>query len=113
MEALREKERENETQFTTKIGGNKQDWVPVISFCKIFIPSYAFDALLCRNWLFSPPKESPDFTDNSYISLSLSQVASTCIPGLRFFPHTREFRDDYWVQISHAISAHCQKRQIK
>jgi hypothetical protein len=30
-------------------------WVPVISFCKIFIPSYAFDALLCRNWLFSPP----------------------------------------------------------
>jgi hypothetical protein len=31
-------------------------WVPVISFSKIFIPSYAFDALLCRNWLFSPPK---------------------------------------------------------
>jgi hypothetical protein len=30
-------------------------WVPVISFCKIFIPSYAFDALLCRNWPFSPP----------------------------------------------------------
>jgi len=30
-------------------------WVPVISFCKIFIPSYASDALLCRNWLFSPP----------------------------------------------------------
>jgi hypothetical protein len=29
--------------------------VPVISFCKIFIPSYAFDALLCRNWPFSPP----------------------------------------------------------
>ncbi len=30
-------------------------WVPVISFCKIFIPSYAFDALLCRNWPFLPP----------------------------------------------------------
>ncbi len=30
-------------------------WVPVISFGKIFIPSYAFDALLCRNWPFSPP----------------------------------------------------------
>ncbi len=31
-------------------------WVPaVISFCKIFIPSYGFDALLCRNWPFSPP----------------------------------------------------------
>jgi hypothetical protein len=33
----------------------KQVWVPVISFCKIFIPSYAFDALLCRNWPFSSP----------------------------------------------------------
>jgi hypothetical protein len=30
-------------------------WVPVISFCKIFIPSYVFDALLCQNWPFSPP----------------------------------------------------------
>jgi hypothetical protein len=30
-------------------------WVPVISFCKILIPSYTFDALLCRNWPFSPP----------------------------------------------------------
>jgi hypothetical protein len=29
-------------------------WVLVISFCKIFIPSQAFDALLCRNWPFSP-----------------------------------------------------------
>jgi hypothetical protein len=29
-------------------------WVPVISFCKIFIPSSAFDALLCQNWPFSP-----------------------------------------------------------
>ncbi len=30
-------------------------WVPVISFCKIFIPSYTIDALLCWNWPFSPP----------------------------------------------------------
>jgi hypothetical protein len=30
-------------------------WVPVISFGKIFISSYAFDALLCWNWPFSPP----------------------------------------------------------
>jgi hypothetical protein len=30
-------------------------WVPVMSFCKIFIPSYTFDALLCRNWPFLPP----------------------------------------------------------
>jgi hypothetical protein len=29
-------------------------WVPVILFWKIFIPSYAFDALLCQNWLFLP-----------------------------------------------------------
>jgi hypothetical protein len=25
-------------------------WVPVTSLCKIFIPSYAFDVLLLRNW---------------------------------------------------------------
>jgi len=29
-------------------------WVPVISFCKIFIPTYKFDALLCRYWPFLP-----------------------------------------------------------
>jgi hypothetical protein len=23
-------------------------------FCKIFIPSYTFDALLCQNWSFLP-----------------------------------------------------------
>jgi hypothetical protein len=33
----------------------KLAWVPVISFCKTFLPSYTFDALLCRNWPFSPP----------------------------------------------------------
>jgi hypothetical protein len=43
-----ENEREDETQFTTKIGG-KLVWVPVISFCEIFILSYTFDALLCWN----------------------------------------------------------------
>jgi hypothetical protein len=39
VEALGKKERGDETQFTTKIAkiGGK------------------FDALLCRNWLFSPP----------------------------------------------------------
>ncbi len=54
VEALRKKERPDETQFTTKIGG-KLVWVPVISFCKVFILSYAFDALLCPNWPFPPP----------------------------------------------------------
>jgi hypothetical protein len=51
MEALRKKERQDETQFTSKIG-EKLVWVPVISFCKIFIPGYGSDALLCRNWPF-------------------------------------------------------------
>jgi hypothetical protein len=41
-----EKERQDETQFTTKLV-EKLVWVPVFSFCKMFIPSYAFDALLC------------------------------------------------------------------
>jgi hypothetical protein len=56
VEALRKKERQDETQFhrqnrkdrmklslPSKLVG-KLVWVPVISFCKIFIPSYAFDA---------------------------------------------------------------------
>ncbi len=34
---------------------DKLVWVPIISFCRIFIPIYTFDALLCRNWLVSPP----------------------------------------------------------
>jgi hypothetical protein len=25
-------------------------WVPGISLCKIFISSYTFNGLLCRNW---------------------------------------------------------------
>jgi hypothetical protein len=73
------KERQDETQFTTKVGGKTSldpsyfdlkdkmklslppklvenlVWIPVISICKIFIPSYTFDALLSRNWPFSPP----------------------------------------------------------
>jgi hypothetical protein len=35
--ALRKKERGDETQFITKIGG-KLVWVPEISFCKISFP---------------------------------------------------------------------------
>jgi hypothetical protein len=30
-------------------------WVPVVLVSKIFIPSYTFDGLLCRNWPFLPP----------------------------------------------------------
>jgi hypothetical protein len=63
VEALRKKETQDETKFTTQIGGKKLVWVLVISFGKIFIPGYVFDALLCWNWPFSPLK-SPDFMDN-------------------------------------------------
>jgi hypothetical protein len=38
VKALREKRRGDETQFTTKIGGKKLVWVPVISFCEISFP---------------------------------------------------------------------------
>ncbi len=42
MEAFKKKEREEyETQFTIKIVGKTS-----------LGPSYAFDALLCQNWLF-------------------------------------------------------------
>jgi NADH:ubiquinone oxidoreductase subunit 6 (subunit J) len=37
--ALRKEERQDETQFTTKILVGKLVWVPVILLCKIFIPS--------------------------------------------------------------------------
>jgi hypothetical protein len=37
VKAIREKERGDETQFTTKIG-EKLVWVPVISFCKMSFP---------------------------------------------------------------------------
>jgi len=34
VEALRKKERQDKTQFFTKIDGKKLVWVLVISFCK-------------------------------------------------------------------------------
>jgi hypothetical protein len=72
VEELRKKERSDETQFTTKIGGKTTLGLWGISFCKIFIPSYTFDALLlCQNWPFSPP-ESHDFTDNSSVCVLIN-----------------------------------------
>jgi hypothetical protein len=44
VQTLRKKETQDETQFTTKIGGKTS-----------LGPSYVFDGLLCRNWPFSPP----------------------------------------------------------
>jgi hypothetical protein len=41
VQVLRKKERQDETQFTTKIGG-KTNLDP-----NYFIPTYTFDALLC------------------------------------------------------------------
>jgi hypothetical protein len=44
-------------------------WVPIILLCKIFILRYMFDALLCRNWLFSPPNR-----ETLWITLTLCDV---------------------------------------
>jgi hypothetical protein len=46
VEALKKKERQDETQFTVppKLV-EKLVWVPVISLSTLFIPSYTFDAL--------------------------------------------------------------------
>jgi hypothetical protein len=38
FEALNKKERGDETRFTTKIGGKKLVWVPVLSFHKVSFP---------------------------------------------------------------------------
>jgi len=54
VEALRIKERGDETQFTTKIGG-KASLGPSYFVLLNFIPGYTFDALLCQNWPFLPP----------------------------------------------------------
>jgi hypothetical protein len=48
VEALKKKERGDETEFTTKIGG-KTNLGPSYFVLQNFIPSYTFDALLCRN----------------------------------------------------------------
>jgi NADH:ubiquinone oxidoreductase subunit 6 (subunit J) len=53
VEALRKKEWADETQFTTKIGG-KTSLGRSYFVLQNFIPSYAFDVLLCQNWPFSP-----------------------------------------------------------
>jgi hypothetical protein len=57
VEALREKERQDRMKLSlpSKLV-EKPVWVPVISLCKIFIPSYVFDALLyAETGPFSPP----------------------------------------------------------
>ncbi len=46
VEAPRKNERQDETQFTTKIGGKTSLGPFLFRFCKSFISSYTFGALL-------------------------------------------------------------------
>jgi hypothetical protein len=55
VEALKKKQRLDETQNLQPKLVEKLVWVPLLLFCKIFVHSDVFDALLCRNWPFSPP----------------------------------------------------------
>ncbi len=55
MGGFKKKERQDETQFTTKIGGEKLVWVQVISFGKIFLIIYVLMPSICQNWPFLPP----------------------------------------------------------
>jgi hypothetical protein len=50
VQALRKKETQDETQLITKIGEKTSLGLSYFRF----IPSYAFDALSCPNWPFSP-----------------------------------------------------------
>ncbi len=56
------KERQDETQFTTKLV-EKLVWVPVISLCKIFIPNYMFGCVF-----FMQQKCGPQLQWNSNVS---------------------------------------------
>ncbi len=88
-------------------------WVPpVISFCKIFIPSYGFDALLCRNWPFSAPNRLalritlfvfPDFQtfqciERSIDDLSKSYLSCYCFQSFSFL--------DFSSSSTHISSSH-------
>jgi hypothetical protein len=56
VEVLRKKERQDETQFTTKICGKSSlgsSYFVLYNFHSRLC--YTFDALLCRNWPFSSP----------------------------------------------------------
>ncbi len=55
--------------------------VQVISFCTIFIPINAFDALLCRNWPFSPPDRLTLRITLLYQLLGLFTKASDWVVG--------------------------------
>jgi hypothetical protein len=84
-------------------------WVPIISFCKIFIPSYSFDALLCWNWLFAPTNRGTLWITRVYkefwggkkilvfwacISLQIHTINYFQLPILVFFLETRSMTKD-------------------
>jgi hypothetical protein len=69
VQALRRKKNGTKLSLPPKLV-EKLVWVPVISFCKLFIPSYAFDALLCCNLLFLPPSRQ---------TLSITLIRTRCI----------------------------------
>jgi hypothetical protein len=85
-------------------------WLPVISFSKIFIPSYAFDALLCRNWPFSPPNRLT-LTDNFIVfrTFKFFNYLVPCCPiywqektfflGV-LFSHNPQFRPELGVALT-------------
>jgi hypothetical protein len=49
-------------------------WVPIISFCKIFIPNQTFDALLCQTIHSCLLKLPHFFTDNSNVWNTFSKI---------------------------------------
>ncbi len=94
LEAVRKKKRQDETQSTPKlleklvwvrvIIAGKLVSVPVISFS---IPSYAVDALLCRNLAFLPPSHG-----TLRITL-LCQISCSCSGFYQIFSWARTSMD--------------------
>jgi hypothetical protein len=69
VDALRKKERQDETQFKERVA-----CVPVISLGNIFILNYVFDALLCQNWPFSLPNRLTLLTTLLLLSLPFASI---------------------------------------
>jgi hypothetical protein len=56
VEAIRKKkERQDETQFITKIGRKTSFGSQLFCFVRFSFPVKVFHGLLCRHWPFSPP----------------------------------------------------------
>ncbi len=55
VEALSEKERQDETQFTTKIGGKTSLGPSYLAFVKFSFPVTCLMSCYAQNWPFLPP----------------------------------------------------------